>query len=402
MAFLPRLEEIGMKAHPDEARYHRERIAYFLGRGHGFPGAQPVSFARRHFQELQRTDYYLCEKTDGIRCLLYLTANPDTGAETHYLVDRKNDYYRLELHSLHFPLLENEQDFHTDTLVDGELVCDRLPGGRSEIRYLVFDCMVRDGQNLTQKPLDKRIGAFIYYVFEPYKTLLDKYPEELEHQAFTLTQKKFEKSYGTEMMFKDILPTLPHGNDGLVFTCRSTPYVSGTDQHIIKWKPPHENTIDFRLEVGEFPILAEEEGGDGTHPDWEAMPNLALMVYHGEGKYEYYAELHVTDDEWESMKALNAMIDGRIIECYQDSEHRWRFKREKDGSPRFRDDKTDANHISTVLSVIESIKDAVSEQDLIAAAGPINKAWKAREAEAARQAKEAEAVRRAPPPPKVQ
>lgn len=69
------LEDVGQKIPLEDMQFHRGTIADLLGRQQlSFPGAQPVSFARSHFAELQRTDYYLCEKTDGIRCLLYLTA----------------------------------------------------------------------------------------------------------------------------------------------------------------------------------------------------------------------------------------------------------------------------------------------------------------------------------------
>lgn len=45
----------------------------------------------------------------------------------------------------------------------------------------------------------------------------------------------------------DYIPLLPHGNDGLIFTKNSIPYVSGTNENIVKWKPPEKNTIDFLI-----------------------------------------------------------------------------------------------------------------------------------------------------------
>lgn len=41
---------------------------------------------------------------------------------------------------------------------------------------------------------------------------------------------------------------LMHENDGLIFTINACPYYPGTCNEIIKWKPPHMNTIDFKLQ----------------------------------------------------------------------------------------------------------------------------------------------------------
>ncbi|KAF1812587.1 mRNA capping enzyme, alpha subunit [Eremomyces bilateralis CBS 781.70] len=375
----------GIKCEPALAEEFRKEVAELLHRRQSsFPGAQPVSFARHHLDELQKRDYYLCEKTDGIRCLLYCTED-ERGNEIHYLIDRKNDYYFLQ--TLHFPHQDDPEfrEFHRGTLIDGELVNDTLENGRKQLRYLVFDCIVLDGELLLQKPLDKRIGRFGEFVFKPYQKFLKRYTDALGTMPFEVKFKTMEKPYGIEMMFRDKLPNLPHGNDGLVFTCKETPYVMGTDDHILKWKPAHENSIDFRLRLGEFPLMSSSDPREGRIPDYDAKPTFELYVYHGGKDYQSYAPLFVTDDDWESMKRIDEPIDGRIIECYKAEQGRWRFKRESDGSPRFRDDKSDANHISTVHKVMQSIDDAVSEQDLLQVAGAVYKAWKQRHPEELRR-----------------
>jgi mRNA guanylyltransferase len=70
---------------------------------------------------------------------------------------------------------------------------------------------------------------------------------------------------------------------------------------------------------------------------------------------------------------MNIPLDDTIVECYKDEQARWRFH-------RLRDDKMDANHISTVEKVLESIEDRVTEDDLIRIAPLIKTAWKKRQA----------------------
>ena len=376
----------GIKADEPLASRMRQELANLIGRDSTrFPGAQPVSFAAKHLVELQKEDYYVCEKSDGIRCLMYLTNDRDQ--EITYLIDRKNDYYWIE-HS-HFPLPESEQAFHTDTLVDGELVNDREPNGDMQLKYLVFDCMMLDGNSLMHRTLDKRLAYFRDKVYNPYKALYNKYPQEKELLRFQVEFKDFKFSYGIEAMFKDVLPHLPHGNDGLIFTCRSTPYKFGTDEHILKWKDANENSIDFILTL-DWPMIDpdsedEREGISTPYPDYYAMPTFNLGISMGNGQYSRYGTMFVEPKEWEYLKSLNEPLVDRVVECHQDDQRRWRFL-------RFRDDKTDANHISTVESVMESIQDRITESELIGHAKRIRDAWKKRQAaEEARMKQEAAA-----------
>ncbi|KAK3357690.1 mRNA capping enzyme alpha subunit-like protein [Lasiosphaeria hispida] len=372
----------GLKAEMPLLRSLREEVARLLNRGqYNFPGAQPVSFGRRHLEELRKEDYYVCEKSDGIRYLLYLTANHD-GSEVAYLIDRKNDYWWIHQRNLHFPLQGNPEAFHTDTLIDGELVMDTMPSGTKEPKFLVFDLLALDGKaDLLSKPLDKRLGYFRELVMKPYQRLFQEYPGELKFQAFQIEMKEMQYSYGIEMMFREVLPSLKHQNDGLIFTCRTSPYQFGTDQHILKWKAPHDNTIDFRVHFN-FPLVdptAEERAEGQTEPfiDYDSKPEARLLIFTGNDKgepgYQLFRDpLYLADDEWERVKVLGDPLQDRVVECCLDDQGRWRLY-------RFRDDKNEANHISTVNSVMQSIRDAVSEQDLLGAAKGIKDGWKLRQ-----------------------
>jgi mRNA guanylyltransferase len=311
-----------------------------------------------------------------MRYLLYLTEG-DNNDEVHYLIDRKNDFWFVPPQALHFPVPRNVQGFHRKTLIDGELVFDKMPDGSMQPKYLVFDCMVLDGNSLMNRTLDKRLAYFKERIYDPYKELLDQYPNEIEFFLFVLELKAMQFSYACELMFRQVLPSLPHGNDGLIFTCRTTEYQHGTDQHILKWKPEDENSIDFRLNM-KFPKIQPDkqdiaEGIREPYDDYDAKPECNLLVFSGNGQPDkWFGELYLEDHEWEKLKALGEPLEDRIVECYMDERKRWRFM-------RFRDDKIEANHTSTADSVIESIRDRVTKEDLIAAAKGIRDEWKARE-----------------------
>ncbi|CAF3440848.1 unnamed protein product, partial [Fusarium graminearum] len=372
------IAEPGVKAHGQLLHEMRREVATLLGRSHtGFPGAQPVSFARQHLDELAQHDYYVVEKSDGIRYLLYSTTD-ETNNEAHYLIDRKNDFWFITNRSLHFPLETSPEAFHTNTLIDGELVWDTGSDGKRVPMFLVFDCLVLDGALLMERTLDKRLAYFDQRFYRPYKKLYQEYPQELEFQPFYVEMKKPQFAYAIDMMFRDILPKLKHGNDGLIFTCRTTPYKHGTDTHILKWKPPEENTIDCRLRLTFQQVdPTESERREGiTEPfiDYDSIPKAELYVYRGDSgpdKYEFFNDVHINEEEWETLKSLNDPLDWRIVECNIDEQGRWRIV-------RFRDDKNEANHTTTTKSVLQSIEDRVSEKDLYRAAGDIKNAWKAR------------------------
>lgn len=368
----------------------KETVAQLLDRDNlRFPGAQPVSFAREHLAELTRQEYFMCEKTDGVRVLLFLyfAANDATGDfdPVTFLIDRKNTYYQVHP-PLRFPYYKfpNDADkFLFNTLLDGELVMDRYKDprtgeSRERLMFYAFDCLVIDGDKLTERTLDKRLGKMQGLIFQPYANWLQRHHgQPPAEQPFIVKEKKMYPPYSLREMFDNILPSLPHGNDGLVFTCKATPYRFGTDPNILKWKPPHENTIDFKLKLGPFPTMEPdpEDPDQEPIPDYDAPPSyIDLHVQHSNNQYQPFAHLHFTPADWETLKSLHERLDGRIIECYRDTAGRWCFKRDDDGTPRWRDDKSAANHISTVQSVLESIEDPVTEGNLLTASAGIKEA----------------------------
>lgn len=367
MPHTPRIPEIpGELVHPEYAENLRRLVAQLCNANSTkFPGSQPVSFAQQDLERLEREDFWVCEKSDGVRVLFFVHSVKDS--QDVYLIDRHNQY-RL-INGFFFPHHENPLKPLRTTILDGELVIDIDPRTKKEtLRMLAFDCLVVDNQNVMSRPLDKRYGRLNEWFYKPFEKMIQEYPHMLQTLPFEIKIKNMQFSYGIEKVFNDDIPKLQHGNDGLIFTCSQTPYVIGTDQNIKKWKPPSENTIDFKL-VLRFP----PDPTNPSQPDYLAKPFFALHVFAG-GKdpYEFFDELYVDDDEWEKMKLSGEQIDDRIVEVFwQSSEKRWGFM-------RFRDDKPNGNHKTVVFNIIQSIIDGVEKDDLLARTNSIRTAWKAR------------------------
>ncbi|KXS19792.1 DNA ligase/mRNA capping enzyme [Gonapodya prolifera JEL478] len=271
---------------------------------HRFPGAQPVSFQRSHIETLMAEHFFVSEKADGIRCLLYTEKTA---------------------HGYHSFL-----------------------NGHRKVRFLLFDLVVLDGDNVTQRPYDIRLGKLRDLVLKPYikyMSFLDNTPDGKKRKpTFSVELKPLQLAYHTAKVFEDML-NVHHGTDGVIFTSKSSAYAIGTCQTMIKWKPAEENTVDFRIEIihnsnGPQYLLQTLQSSDGKGPKYQLHGSLTL--------------------EPEMAKSwLENPPKGRIAECRYDPSWpgTWRFM-------RWRDDKSEPNYIKTFESVMESIRHAVSKDEV--------------------------------------
>ncbi|KAH9180512.1 mRNA capping enzyme [Lactarius sanguifluus] len=368
MSRIPELPGNIVPKNSEQDTWLRNHVATLCGLNHdrdtsGFQEVNLLASGTKDLERLEQDDYWVCEKSDGIRVLLVVLTNLDTSEQIVCIVDRHNIY--REISGLFFPHYEHPERPLRSTVLDAELVIDVDPRTKREtLRLLCFDCLVVDNANVMSKTLDKRYYRLKEYVSKPYAKMLRDHPHMVESQPFDIQVKEVNFSYSIDKVFLDI-PNLQHGNDGLIYTSVSTPYVPGTDRNILKWKPPSENSIDFKL------VLRSP-----TQPDMHAKPIFALHVWcGGEGAkatYEPWDTMYVNDDEWESLKASGEQIDDRVVEVHWDTAgERWRMM-------RFRDDKPQGNHRSVVENIVQSIADGVEKDTLLARSVAIKNAWKTR------------------------
>lgn len=81
----------------------------------------------------------------------------------------------------------------------------------------------------------------------------------------------------------------------------------------MKWKPPSENSVDFKL-VLRFPASANRP----EKPDLYAKPIFELHVWNGDrggtSQYELYDVMQVEDNEWERSTLRAILTYARIPE----------------------------------------------------------------------------------------
>ena len=376
-----------------------------------FPGSQPVSFEREDLAKLVeqvRTSgvwpaYYVAEKTDGMRYMLMILP-PELG-QGAFMIDRNFNMRRLPVQ---FPSVKSGA-FLNFTLLDGELVEDTdLSTGQISLRYLIYDACVVDNRKVTQETLLGRLMAVRHRVLKPWFEqvpfdprlfrieLKDQYELAQLNHLFEFTAPAADKSKhlftftdvkqmevrrpddGAETM---VVTThnLRHGTDGTIFTPVATPYVHGTDQKVLKWKPAEMNSVDFAW-TREYKHESEDQGMTSRFLLWTAENRVLQPVA--------WIEMDA-EEEFRLNREINKRPRGSehvIVECVWDpTKTARRYSREwrdeptweaafvelvRTGSWRFervRIDKTMPNTKSTMESVKKSIQDNVTKEELLAA-----------------------------------
>lgn len=280
------------------------------------------------------------------------------------LIDRKNKCYAI--HGQHFPQLDDCHKVHTDTIIDGELVVENIDD-RQELVFFAFDLLTYQGQDIRKKDLPRRLSTLKEMFLKPLHKFLRQNPDQKRQSPFRIEMKRMELGYGIEMMYRDIIPKLNHGNDGLIFTSLKARYTSGTDTTLLKWKPAEKNSVDFLLKL-KYNIL------DNGKEDVASMPNFELYAYHGGTTYRFFAFMSVSETDFARMKKAGERRGGlqdAIVECNRDKDGHWRFMGVRDDKPR-------GNSISVIYNILQSIEDGVSMQDLQVCSHQMRKAYKER------------------------
>lgn len=301
-----------------------------------FPGSQPVSFRKEHIESLRNEDYFVCEKSDGVRYLLYYTV--PYGECVAFLIDRNMKVRSIP--SIYLPTKDGSS-IHQDTIIDGELLIETNPITKEKItKFLAFDCLLVDGENIINKTLPQRLKHLQNDIITPLRNIVNGTLSPLP--PFILSMKQMWKSYSIGVLLDEIIPSQHHLNDGLIFTPVHLPYIMGTCHSLLKWKPSELNSVDF--------LLNKRDTCN------ELLVSINSSTHSFYGTYS----MNLAED-------LKNVPTNSVIECkfYQNE---WKFI-------RIRKDKLAANNKEVVLKIIESIKDDLSSKDLKDAIPTIKEKW---------------------------
>lgn len=242
---LDRLED------PTSVRRVMRDLASDDHRTERFPGPNPVSLDRSHFDRLRSEPYYVCEKTDGVRhALVCCTLNPpELGGrpvKVCALVDRALVVYLLPVR--HLP-----RAVYQGTLLDGELTWNR---GRRRWEFLVFDAVCVSGIPVLNATLPKRMDAVhrILRVYSRHPSSSD--PVDLRAKTFVSCTKLSE--------FEASLPSIKtsYEIDGVILTPSLTPVQYGRHHGLFKLKDGGRHTVDFLVGPGGRQLSVFD---NGTH-----------------------------------------------------------------------------------------------------------------------------------------
>lgn len=365
-----KLEHIGQSLDLQASQRIKERIWTLMGRGFNisnFPGMQPVSFHINNINNIQEKDYYVCEKTDGIRVIgvmEYCGSVHGKPLGYFYISDRK---YEFRAVIMAFPLDSDGRHFNHDTIIDAELVIDTETCGQVLSLY-IFDIMVFQGKNIMNENLNYRFKQIQNGIKRPFDAFYSSHSQFTSNHIFRIRMKEMFKPYSISHLFSVTIPNLSHINDGLIFTSVDQPYIIGTCYSLLKWKEKDKNTADFKISI-----------------IWDAYRRQSYRLLISRNHiHEHYDWLTLDSDTRAKWATMN--LEGRIIECnYDPNWDTWidlniEPKLRKGGWKflRFRDDKTTANDINVLDRIIESIQNSPTKDELIALESNIRENWNLR------------------------
>jgi hypothetical protein len=317
-----------------------------------FVGCMPVNFSRHNLEEIQRSadnDYFLSEKTDGVRYFMVFTG------DTVVLLDRTMNGKQPIPVSDKEPFAKILDLIQPGTVLDGEVVMNRK---YKRPIFIVFDVLsISPTEPVLQLPFEQRLQHLRKATFRTKTASRDMFDPRMVADnsiALPLVRKNFVSRMGLDELLSNVVEERcmrcyqngdlhNHLTDGIIFQ-PNRPYALGTDVHLLKWKYLDTVTVDVEI----MPLL---------HNDDEDTLRVACMGDE-QTRVDMTRYVVLPPCERARLEADKFEGGGRIAEVGFDPEvGEWYYL-------TIRGDKRTPNHISTVLGTLFELAESLTTDEL--------------------------------------
>lgn len=210
--------------------------------------------------------------------------------------------------------------------------------GKDIPRYLVYDVIMYDGQDVSKLPFHPdRYSIIENKIIAGRLRAMKEGRLMKEREPFSVRLKYFwDVTLSKNLLSEKFAKQLSHEPDGLIFQPAKEKYCTGVSREVLKWKPLSLNSVDFRLKI-------VTESGVGI------VPRKVGHLYVG-GLKTPYGTINKISRQLRD-------LDNAIIECKFEN-GQWVFMRQ-------RTDKSFPNSFDTAESVCKSICKPVTKEILL-------------------------------------
>lgn len=177
----------------------------------GFPGCQPISMDLQNLKLLHTKPYRVSWKADGTRYMMLIV---DT--DKVFFVDRDNSIFQV-MH-MRFPYRKDLGRHLKDTLLDGEMVIDKV-NGLSIPRFLVYDIIKFENEDVGKQAFfPTRLKCIEVDIIGPRYEAMKRGMIDKTKEPFSVRNKMFwDLIQAKALLGPKFGSTLSHEPDGLIF-----------------------------------------------------------------------------------------------------------------------------------------------------------------------------------------
>eukprot|EP01038_Epipyxis_sp_PR26KG_P009328 gene9328-12570_t len=332
-----------------------------------FFGSMPVNLSRHNLTHIISNDYFLTEKSDGTRYLLYVVHDNLLNKPCALLISRDKKIYKFKECHLTGSALG------IGTVLDGELVYNLT---YKNYIFLVFDVLLYQHISYVDKIFSIRLLLIQKEILAKYGDYIENYQKQTRnaYHGIGLVRKAFVKKADLSLLLSKIkyennkrvfydTDRRHHYTDGIIFQPNNI-YIPNRNYELMKWKWSDLRSIDMQIQI------IPNNNNNNNNLNNNNIPSIHLFCVGPEDtlinvskrgddnvSIGYYDTLRLLAD-MEDLNVMNYKKNNIIIEVmYDTTVGIWSYL-------HIRNDKDKPNYIDTVMGVFMEQAESINIQEL--------------------------------------